>query len=176
VAPRDYEMEWAAEAVAGFVTEPIERALTVGSPGSQAGTPGKALASLFGRSKRASGIAVRNVLVLTPTAVRVFACKARGARPVATHEVVSWPREAVTVEALTGEQWSAFSSTNSGSETNRFYVITLTPRSGGSPVALECPRTDSARATILALEDATGSPPSKITARRRAKGQGSASG
>jgi hypothetical protein len=169
VTPRDYEMEDASRAVAGLVTESIERALTVGSPGSQAGTPGKALTSLFGRAKRESGIGVRNVLALTPSAVRVFACTARGARPVARREVVAWPRDAVRIETVTAEQWSAFNASHSGSVTNHFYVITLTPTDGSPRVELECPRTDSARATIQAIEDATGSPPSKITARRRAK-------
>ncbi|MFL6242063.1 MAG: hypothetical protein ACJ73V_03445 [Acidimicrobiia bacterium] len=36
---------------------------------------------------------------------------------------------------------------------------------------MQCPRTDSARTTIQALEDATGSKPSRITARRRKKQQ-----
>lgn len=169
MTPRDYEMETATAAVQGFITEPIERALVVGSPGSQAGTPGKALKSLFGRSKRESGIGVRNVVALTPTSIRVLACTAHGALPVAQREVATWARDAVTVEAVTGEQWSAFNASHSGSVTNEFYVLTLTPRAGGVPVELECPRTDSARATIQALEDATGSPPSKITARRRKK-------
>ena len=162
-------MEGASRAVAGLVTEPIERALTVGSPGSQAGTPGKALKSLFGRSKRDSGIGVRNVLVLTPSAIRVFVCSAHGAVPVAQREVVAWARDAVRIEAVTAEQWSAFDASHSGSVTNHYYVITLTPNDDGPPVELECPRTDSARATIQAIEDATGSPPSKITARRRGK-------
>jgi hypothetical protein len=35
------------------------------------------------------------------------------------------------------------------------------------PVVVQCPRTDSARTTIQALEGATGSKPSRITARRR---------
>jgi len=162
-------MEDASKAVARLVTEPIERAATVGSPGSQAGTPGKALKSLFGRAKRESGIGVRNVLVLTPTAIRVFACNARGAHAVAEREVAAWPRDAVRIEAVTGEQWSAFNASHSGSVTNRFYVITLIPIGDGPRIELECPRTDSARATIQAIEDATGSPPSKITARRRTK-------
>jgi hypothetical protein len=167
--PRDYEMEAACAAVEGLVSEPVERALVVGSAGSQAGTPGKFVKALFGRAKRDAGLALRNVVVLTPTSVRVFACTAHGARPRATHEVDSWARAAVRIEAVTGEQWSAFNASHSGSVTNRFYVITLTPSDGGTAVVLECPRTDSARATIQALEDATGSPPSKITARRRKK-------
>jgi hypothetical protein len=36
---------------------------------------------------------------------------------------------------------------------------------------VQCSRTDSARTTIQALEDATGSKPSRITARRRKKQQ-----
>jgi hypothetical protein len=152
-------MEMAAACVAGLL----------GSQGSHAGTPGKWLRSLFGRSKRRAGIGVRNVLVLTPSSVRIYACKARGARPVATHEVAQWARHGVVIEAVTGEQFSAFNVNESGSETNRFYVLTFTPRDGGEPVVVECARSDSARATILALEDATGSPPSKITSRRRRK-------
>ena len=167
MGPRDYEMERAAAAVDTRVDEPIERALLVGSPGSESGTPGKTLKAIFGRAKRDAGLGFRNVIVLTPTAVRVFACTARGAQPEATHEVGSWDRDALTVEAVTGEQWSAFNASHSGSETNRFYVLTLLPKDGATPIALECPRTDSARATIQALEDATGSPPSKITSRRR---------
>ena len=75
------------------------------------------------------------------------------------------------VSAEAAEKWSAFNASHSGSVTNRFYDITLTPTEAGEPVVVQCPRTDSARTTIQALEDATGSKPSRITARRRKKQQ-----
>jgi hypothetical protein len=77
----------------------------------------------------------------------------------------------VKVAAEAAEKWSAFSATDSGSVTNHFYNITLTVPDAEEPVVVQCPRTDSARTTIQALEDATGSKPSRITARRRKKQQ-----
>jgi hypothetical protein len=77
----------------------------------------------------------------------------------------------VKVAAEAAEKWSAFSATHSGSVTNRFYDITLTVPTTEEPIVVSCPRGDSARATIQALEDATGSKPSRITARRRKKQQ-----
>ena len=73
--------------------------------------------------------------------------------------------------AEAAEKWSAFSATESGSQTNRFYNITLTVPDADDPVVVQCPRSDSARTTLQALEDATGSKPSRITARRRKKQQ-----
>jgi hypothetical protein len=64
-----------------------------------------------------------------------------------------------------------FSASNSGSVTNLFYNITLTVPDAEDPVVVQCPRTASARTTIQALEDATVSKPSRITARRRKKQQ-----
>jgi hypothetical protein len=116
-------MEAAVAAVEGRVSEPIVRALLVGSAGSSEGTLGGALKSLFGRSRRKAGLR------------------------------------------------SAFNASHSGSVTNRFYDITLTPTSADEPIVVQCPRTDSARTTIQALEDATGSKRSRITARRRKKQQ-----
>lgn len=55
--------------------------------------------------------------------------------------------------------------------TNRFYDITLTVLATEQPIVVSCPRSDSARTTIQALEDATGSMPSRITARRRKRQQ-----
>jgi hypothetical protein len=77
----------------------------------------------------------------------------------------------VKVSAEAAEKWSAFSATESGSVTNRFYNISLTVPDAEEPVVVQVTRTDSARATIQALEDATGSKPSRITARRRKKQQ-----
>ncbi|MFI5045729.1 MAG: hypothetical protein ACHQIG_01580 [Acidimicrobiia bacterium] len=170
MAPRDYEMEAAVAAVGGRVSEPIVRALVVGSPGSQDGSLKGAITSVFGRSRRTAGLHSRNVLVLTPSAIRIFSCRSRGWPPEVDGEVGTWPVGDVLVEAIADEKWSAFNASHSGSVTNRFYRIALMPR-GGEPVELEVTRTDSARATIQALEDATGSAPSKITARRRKKEQ-----
>jgi hypothetical protein len=168
---RDYEMEDAVKAVEGHVAEPIVRALLVGAAGSSEGTLGGALKSLFGRSRRKAGLHSRNALVLTTTSIRVFACDAHGWPPRARDEVGAWPVGAVRVSAEAAEKWSAFSATHSGSVTNRFYDITLTPTAADEPIVVQCPRTDSARSTIQALEDATGSKPSRITARRRKKQQ-----
>ena len=77
----------------------------------------------------------------------------------------------VKIAAEAAEKWSAFSASHSGSVTNRFYDITLTVPAAEEPIVVSCPRTDSARTTIQALEDATGSKPSRITARRRMKQQ-----
>jgi hypothetical protein len=167
---RDYEMEDAVKAVEGRVAEPIVRALLVGSAGSSEGTLGGALKSLFGRSRRRAGLHSRNALVLTPTSIRVFACDAHGWPPRARDEIGAWPVGSVRVSAEAAEKWSAFNASHSGSQTNRFYDITLTPEAA-EPVVVQCPRTDSARTTIQALEDATGSKPSRITARRRKKQQ-----
>ena len=101
----------------------------------------------------------------------MFTARGRGWPPEADEEIGVWPVEDVTVAAEAAEQWSAFSSTDSGSETNRFYNITLTVPGTDDPVVVQCPRSDSARTTIQALEDATGSKPSRITARRRKKQQ-----
>jgi hypothetical protein len=166
---RDYEMEAAVAAVEGRVDEPIVRALVVGSPGSQDGSVKGALTSVFGRSRREAGLHARNVVVLTPTSVLVFSCRSRGWPPAADGRVAAWPVDTVTVEADADEKWSAFNASHSGSVTNRFYRITLTAAGTDAPIELEVARSDSARTTIQALEDATGSAPSKITARRRAK-------
>jgi hypothetical protein len=109
--------------------------------------------------------------VLTTTSVRVFACDAHGWPPRARDEVGAWPVGSVRVSAEAAEKWSAFSATDSGSVTNRFYNITLTPRAAYDPIVVQCPRTDAARTTIQALEDSTGTEPSRITARRRKKQQ-----
>jgi hypothetical protein len=169
---RDYELEAATAAVDGHVSEPVVRALIVGAAGSQEGTLGGALKSLFGRSRRKPGLRHRNVLVLTPTSIRVFTCTGgRAWPPRVDEEVGAWPVNTVKVAAEAAEKWSAFSATHSGSVTNHFYNITLTVPGAEEPVVLQCPRTDSARTTIQALEDATGSKPSRITARRRKKQQ-----
>jgi hypothetical protein len=168
---RDYEMEDATKAVEGQVTEAIVRALLVGSAGSSEGTLGGALKSLFGSSRRKAGLHSRNALVLTTTSIRLFACDAHGWPPRARDEVGAWPVGSVRVSAEAAEKWSAFNASHSGSQTNRFYNITLTPTAADEPVVVQCPRTDSARTTIQALEDATGSKPSRITARRRKKQQ-----
>jgi hypothetical protein len=81
------------------------------------------------------------------------------------------PVKDVKVATEAAKKWSAFSGTDSGSVTNYFYNISLTVPGADEPVVVQCPRTDSARATIQALEDATGSKPSKVTARRRKKQQ-----
>jgi len=173
---RDYEMEAAVAAVDGRVAEPIVRALVVGAPGSQDGSVKGALTALFGRARRDSGLHTRNVLVLTATTISVFACRSRGWPPPVDGEVGTWPVTAMTIEAVADEKWSAFNASDSGSVTNRFYGIRLTPADGSAPIELEVARSDSARATIQALEDATGSAPSKITARRRAKQRRDADG
>ena len=169
---RDYELEHATQAVEGHVSEPIVRALIVGAPGSQEGTLGGALKSLFGRSRRKFGLRHQNVLVLTPTSIRIFTrTGGRAYPPEVDEEVGAWPVKEVKVETEADKQWSAFSATDSGSQTNYFYNVSLTVPDAEEPVVVQCPRTDSARATIQALEDATGSKPSKVTARRRKKQQ-----
>jgi hypothetical protein len=168
---RDYELEHATAAVDGRVSESIVRALIVGAPGSAEGTLGGALKSLFGRKRRSGGLKSRNVLVLTPTSIRLFTCDARGWPPEAQDEVGAWPVGDVKVATEAAKKWSAWSATESGSQTNYFYDITLTVPDTEEPVVVQCPRTDSARATIQALEDATGSKPSRATARRRKKQQ-----
>jgi hypothetical protein len=168
---RDYEMEAAVAAVDGRVSERVVRALIVGAPGSQEGTLGGAIKSLFGRNRRSAGLKSRNVLVLTRTSIHLFTATGRGWPPEADEEVGVWPVNAVKVAAEAAEKWSAFSATESGSQTNRFYNITLTVPDDEGPVVVQCPRTDSARTTLQALEDATGSKPSRITARRRKKQQ-----
>ena len=62
----------------------------------------------------------------------------------------------VHVSAEAAEKWSAFSASHSGSVTNRFYNITLTPTATNEPIVVQCPRTDSARTTIQALEGRDG--------------------
>ena len=101
----------------------------------------------------------------------MFACDAHGWPPRARDEVGAWSVGAVRVSAEAAEKWSAFNASHSGSQTNRFYDITLTPTAADEPIVVQCPRTDSARTTIQALEDATGSKASRITARRRKKQQ-----
>jgi hypothetical protein len=101
----------------------------------------------------------------------VLACKGGNDWPPRVDEEIgAWPVHDVKVAAEAAEKWSAFSASHSGSVTNRFYNITLTPATG-EPIVVSCPRSDSARTTIQALEDATGSKPSRITARRRKKQQ-----
>lgn len=169
---RDYELEHATKAVEGHVSEPVVRALIVGAPGSQEGTLGGALKSLFGRSRRKAGLRHQNVLVLTSTSIRIVTCRGgRAFPPEIDEEVGVWPVRDVKVATEPDKQWSAFSATESGSQTNYFYNISLTVPGADDPVVVQCPRTDSARATIQALEDATGSKPSKVTARRRKKQQ-----
>jgi len=165
---RDYELEAAVAAVGDRVDAPIVRALVVGSPGSQDGSLKGAVTSVFGRSRRSAGLHARNVLVLTEAEIRIFSCRSRGWPPEVDGEVGTWPVGSTRVEAVADDKWSAFNASHSGSVTNRFYRIRLVPASG-DPVDLEVTRTDSARATIQALEDATGSPASTITARRRSK-------
>jgi hypothetical protein len=167
MAPRDYEMEDAVAAVIDRVSESITRALLVQPPGALHGTMGGALRGLFGKRRRASGLNQRNVLVLTPTSVQLFACEAHGWPPRAVDDLGAWPVDAVRIATVAKETHSTHSVR--GSMTAKYYVITLTVPGAEEPIELECPRTDSARETILAIEDATGSPPSKVTARRRAK-------
>ena len=169
---RDYEMEAAVQSVEGRVTDPIVRALIVGSAGSNDGTLGGVFKQFFNRSRRKTGLRSKNVLVLTKDTVRVFTCKGGNDYPPRVDEELgSWPVGGVEVAAEAAEKWSAFSATHSGSVTNRFYDITLTVPATEEPIVVSCPRSDSARSTIQALEDATGSKPSSITARRRKKQQ-----
>ena len=112
------------------------------------------------------------MLVLTPTSIRIFTCTGgRAYPPKVDAEIGAWPVKDVKVATEADKQWSAFSATDSGSQTNYFYDISLTVPGAEEPVVVQCPRTDSARATIQALEDATGSKPSKATSRRRKKQQ-----
>jgi signal transduction histidine kinase len=67
----------------------------------------------------------------------VFACDARGWPPRARDEVGAWPVGAVRVSAEAAEKWSAFNASHSGSQTNRFYDITLTPTAAGEPVVVQ---------------------------------------
>lgn len=169
---RDYEMEAAVQSVEGHVPEPIVRALIVGSAGSNYGTLGGVFKQFFNRSRRKTGLRSKNVLVLTEDFVRVFTCKGGSDWPPRVDEEIgAWPVGNVKVAAEAAEKWTAFSATHSGSVTNRFYDITLTVPAAEVPIVVSCPRSDSARATIQALEDATGSKPSRITARRRKKQQ-----
>jgi hypothetical protein len=160
-------MEDAVAAVIDRVSETITRALIVQPPGALHGTIGGALRGLFAKRKRASGLNQRNVLVLTPTSIQLFACEAHDWPPRAVDDLGTWPIEGVGIATVAKETHSTHSV--KGSMTAKYYVITLTVPGAVEPIDLECPRTDSARETILALEDATGSPPSKVTARRRAK-------
>jgi hypothetical protein len=128
---------------------------------------GGALRGLFGRRKRAAGLNQRNVLVLTPTSVRLYACDAQGWPPRATKDLGAWPVAGVRIATEAKEKHSTHSI--QGSVTAKFYAITLTVPGSPEPIELECSRSDSARETIHAIEDATGSPASKVTARRRAK-------
>jgi hypothetical protein len=172
VGPRDYEMEAAVQSVEGRVPEPIVRALIVGSAGSQDGTLGGVFKQFFNRSRRKTGLRSKNVLVLTAESIHVFTCKGGNDWPPrADDEIGVWPVHTVKVAAEAAEKWSAFSATHSGSVTNRFYNISLTVPASEEPFVVACPRTDSARTTIQALEDATGSKPSRITTRRRKKQQ-----
>ena len=169
---RDYEMEAAVQSVEGRVADPIVRALIVGSVGSNDGTLGGVFKQFFNRSRRKTGLRSKNVLVLTKDTLRVFTCKSGNDYPPRVDEELgSWPVGNVKVAAEAAEKWSAFSATHSGSVTNRFYDITLTVPGTEEPIVVSCPRSDSARSTIQALEDATGSKPSRITARRRKKQQ-----
>jgi hypothetical protein len=169
---RDYEMEAAVQSVEGRVPEPIVRALIVGSAGSNDGTLGGVFKQFFNRSRRKTGLRSKNVLVLTKDTIHVFTCKGGNAYPPRVDEELgAWPVGNVKVAAEAAEKWSAFSATHSGSVTNRFYDITLTVPTTEEPIVVSCPRNDSARTTIQALEDATGSKPSRITARRRKKQQ-----
>jgi len=173
MAPRDYDMEAAAAAVVDRVPEDITRALIVQPPGALHATMGGALRGLFGRNKRRAGLNQRNVLVLTPTSVRLYACEAHDWPPRATDDLGAWPVDGVRIATVAKEKHSTHSV--QGSVTAKFYVITLTVPGTPDPIEVECPRTDSARETILAIEDATGSRPSKVTARRRAKRERDAS-
>jgi hypothetical protein len=116
-------MEAAVAAVEGRVTEPVVRALIVGAPGSQEGTLGGALKSLFGRKRRSAGLKARNVLVLTPASIRLFTATGRGWPPEADEEVGAWPVKGMKVATEAAKKWSAWSATESGSQTNYFYNI-----------------------------------------------------
>jgi hypothetical protein len=169
---RDYEMEAAVQSVEGRVPEPIVRALVVGAPGSQEGTLGGALKSLFGRSRRKSRLRHQNVLVLTPTSINIFTCRGGSAYPPEVDEEIgAWRVGEVRVSTEAAKKWSAWSATGERFADNYFYNISLTVPDAEEPIVLQVPRTDSARATIQALEDATGSKPSKVTTRRRKKQQ-----
>jgi hypothetical protein len=169
---RDYEMEAAVRSVEGRVHEPIVRALIVGSAGSNEGTLGGVFKQFFNRSCRKTGLRSKNVLVVTKDFVHLFTCTGGNDWPPRVdNELGAWPVHDVKVAAEAAEKWSAFSASHSGSVTNRFYDITLTVPTTDEPIIVSCPRSDSARATIQALEDATGSKPSRITARRRKKQQ-----
>jgi hypothetical protein len=101
----DYETEAATAAVDGHVSEPVVRALIVGSLGSQEGTLGGALKSLFGRSRRKSGLRHQNVLVLTDKSIRVFTCTGgRAWPPRVDEEVGAWPVGLVNVAAEAAEK------------------------------------------------------------------------
>ena len=148
------------------------RALIVGSAGSYYGTLGGVFKQFFNRSRRKTGLRSQNVLVLTKDFIRVFTCTGGNDWPPRVDEEIgAWPPASVNVAAEAAEKWSAFSASHSGSVTNRFYNITLTVPTTDEPIVVSCPRSDSARTTIQALEDATGSKPSRITARRRKKQQ-----
>jgi hypothetical protein len=167
---RDYEMEAAVQSVDARITESIVRALIVGSAGSNDGTLGGVFKQFFNRSRRKTGLRSKNVLVLTNDSVHVFTCKGGNDWPPRVDdEIGAWPVREVKVAAEAAEKWSAFSASHSGSVTNRFYDITLTVPTNEEPIVVSCPRSDSARTTIQALDDATGSRPSRITARRRKK-------
>lgn len=86
VRRRDYELEVASESVDGHVSEPVVRALLVGARGSEEGTLGGALKTMFGRSRHEFGLLAQNVLVLTPTSIRLFACAGRKWPPTVRHE------------------------------------------------------------------------------------------
>jgi hypothetical protein len=102
---RDYELEAAIAAVDGYFTEPVVRALIVGSSGSQEGTLGGAIKSLFGRSRRKSGLRHQNVLVLTDKSIRVFTCTGGRAWPPRVDEQVgAWPVNDVKVAAEAAEK------------------------------------------------------------------------
>jgi hypothetical protein len=162
-------MEWALEPVAGHVDEPVVRALVVGPAGSHEGTIAGTLKGLFGRRKRETGLHQQNVLVLTPTTVRLFACAGPRGRPSRVeHEVGAWPVASVRVESKAMTKESLGQSPKSF-RTSKYYRLTLAVPGAEAPLGLECVRSDSARDTIEALEDATGSPPSPVTARRRKK-------
>lgn len=161
-------MEAAAAAVEGRVPEEIVRAMIVHPPGAVDGTLGGALRGLFGRKRRQAGLHHRNVLVLTPTTIRLYACDAKSQPPVVLDDLGAWPVNQSRVETVAKEK-SSWSDTMGGSTTARFYSMKLTVPGREEPIELDVPRTDSARETIMALEDATGSKPSKVTARRRAK-------
>jgi len=165
VTPRDYEHE--AAAVAGRVACDVVRSLLVGTAGSHEATVSGTLRSRFGRGKRAAGLAHQNVLVLTPTTVHLLAC-AGTHRPQAGREVGAWSVTSVRVVARAAQK-TTVAEHRGGSVTSRYDVLTLTVPDTEQPIGLECVRSGSARTTIEARGDATGSPPAKVAARRRAK-------